>query len=69
MRRIVIFGAVGSGKSTLGSALGAILDIPVIHLDAIVWQSGCQTIPDDEFFAIHPRLLALDSWIIEGSGP
>lgn len=69
MRRIIIFGSVGSGKSTLGTALGAILGLPVIHLDEIVWQPGCRTIPDDEFFRVHTTLLALDRWIIEGSGP
>lgn len=69
MRRVMIIGSVGSGKSTLGTALGAILGLPVIHLDLLVWQPGCQTMPDDEFIAIHRDLLARDAWIIEGVGP
>ena len=69
MRRIMIFGSVGSGKSTLGTALGAALGLPVIHLDLIVWQPGCRTIPDDEFFAIHQDLIAREVWILDGIGP
>ena len=69
MRRVMIIGSVGSGKSTLGTALGAILALPVIHLDLIVWQPGCRTIPDEEFIAIHDVLLTHEAWIIEGVGP
>jgi len=68
MHRVMIIGSVGSGKSTLGTALGSILALPVIHLDLIVWRPGCQTIPDEEFIAIHDPLLAHDTWIIEGVG-
>jgi adenylate kinase family enzyme len=69
MRRIMIFGSVGAGKSTLGTALGAALGLPVVHLDLIVWQPGCRTIHDDEFFAIHKELIAREAWILDGIGP
>ena len=69
MQRVMIFGSVGSGKTTLATALGPILDLPVIHLDSLVWQPGCRTIPDEEFFVAHDELLARETWIIEGVGP
>jgi adenylate kinase family enzyme len=65
----MIIGSVGSGKSTLGTHLSRLLALPVIHLDLIVWQPGCRTIPDEEFVAIHTDLLVRDAWIIEGVGP
>ena len=68
MRRVMIIGAVGTGKSVLSTRLGQLLGLPVIHLDLIVWQPGCRVIPDDEFMAIHRDLIARDSWIIEGVG-
>src|SRR4051812_46219216 len=68
MRRVMIIGAVGTGKSTLGTRLGQVLGLPVIHLDLIVWQPGCRVIPDDELMAIHRELIAGASWIIEGVG-
>ncbi len=69
MRRVMIIGSVGTGKSTLGSALNRLLGLPIIHLDLIVWQPGCRTIPDHEFIAVHDDLLARNAWIIEGVGP
>jgi adenylate kinase family enzyme len=68
MRRVMIIGAVGTGKSTLGTQLGHLLGLPVIHLDLIVWQPGCRVIADDDFMAIHREILAGDSWLIEGVG-
>ncbi len=69
MRRVMIIGAVGTGKSTLGIDLGRLLGLPVIHLDLIVWQPGCRVIPDDEFMGIHRTIIADESWVIEGVGP
>ena len=64
----MIIGAVGTGKSTLGAALGHILGVPVIHLDLIVWQPGCRVIADDEFAALHRELITREAWVIEGVG-
>lgn len=41
MKKIMIVGSGGAGKSTLAKQLGEKLDIPVYHLDAIFWQPGC----------------------------
>jgi adenylate kinase family enzyme len=64
----MIIGAVGTGKSTLGTALGRLLGLPVVHLDQITWQLGCTVIPDAEFMAVHDALMAREAWIIEGTG-
>lgn len=37
IKRFVIVGSGGAGKSTL--ALGETLDLPVIHLDKHYWQA------------------------------
>jgi adenylate kinase family enzyme len=68
MRRVMIIGAVGTGKSVLGTRLGQLLGLPVIHLDLVVWRPGCRVIPDAEFMALHRDLIAGDAWIIEGVG-
>ncbi len=53
---------------TTDAPLGRLLGLPVIHLDQIVWQPGCNVIPDADFMAIHGELVERDAWIIEGTG-
>ena len=67
MERIIIIGCPGSGKSTLARQLGEKLDLPVIHLDRLWWQSGWKNVTKEEFDARLDRALAMDRWIIDGN--
>lgn len=48
-RRISIRGHTGSGKTTLGHALGQRLGLPVIELDALYWLPNWQANPLEQF--------------------
>jgi adenylate kinase family enzyme len=68
-RRIHIFGATGSGKTTLADRLGEALGVDVLHLDNIRHESGFDSVSWDEmrakmepFVTSHP-----DGWIAEGN--
>lgn len=65
--RIAIVGPPGSGKSTLARHLGAMLDLPVHHLDRHFWTTDWRKVGDCERADILDELLAGDAWIIEGS--
>lgn len=39
MKKIIVIGCPGSGKSTFSRNLSKCLDIPVIHLDILNWKS------------------------------
>lgn len=67
MRRILVFGSSGVGKSTFSRDLGAALDLPVLHLDAI-WY-GPDWSPGDPraFESAIEAAAAADRWIIEGN--
>lgn len=67
MKRVVVIGCGGSGKTTFSQRLGERLDIEVIHLDAIYWQAGWVRTPKDEWAARVGELLERDSWIIDGN--
>jgi adenylate kinase family enzyme len=40
MKRILIIGCGGAGKSTLARQLGDKLGLPVVHLDKLFWHPG-----------------------------
>ena len=67
MRRIVIVGSGGAGKSTLALQLGEALGLPVFHLDALFWQPGWVMVPRDERLRTLEQLVQSDSWIIDGN--
>ena len=49
MRRIVVFGTTGSGKSWLAERLGAERGLRLIELDALYWGPGWQPAPVELF--------------------
>ena len=46
---IAVYGPTGSGKTTVAHAIGEILDLPVIELDALFHRPNWQPTPDEEF--------------------
>lgn len=70
MRKIVILGRGGAGKSTLAVRLGAALALPVIELDKHFWTPGLAPTPKDRWAAVQRRLTSGPRWILDGDlGP
>jgi adenylate kinase family enzyme len=67
MRRVVVVGPGGAGKSTFARRLGERTGLPVIHLDEHHWRPGWVPTPKDEWRAIVTDLAAGDEWIIDGN--
>ena len=67
MRRIIIIGSPGSGKSTLSEKLSEKLCIPVTHLDKLWWKSGWVESTKEEFDQKLDAVLMEDKWIIDGN--
>ena len=67
-RRIVIWGATGSGKTTLSRRLGSLLGLPVVELDAIRHERGWDSTPWEEFRERITRTLDAcpDGWVSDG---
>jgi adenylate kinase family enzyme len=64
--RILILGAPGSGKSTLARTIGASLQIPIVHLDALFWSPGWKVTPPELFHARISEAVAGDAWVMDG---
>lgn len=67
MRKIVIVGCAGAGKSTLARQLGALLKTEVVHLDALYWKPNWVKTPENEWQETVKVLLEKDSWILDGN--
>lgn len=65
MKRIVVTGPAGAGKSRLAGELGRLLGIRVLHLDTLFWKPGWVPTPIDEWAAIQRDELAGASWIAD----
>ena len=68
-RRIVVWGATGSGKTTLARRLGATLGLGVVDLDEIRHANGWDSTPYDEFREELTELLEgySQGWVSAGS--
>lgn len=67
MRRVSIIGCGGSGKSTLAVWLGSILELPVVHLDAVHWMPDWEKPPREVWQRQHRELLRGEAWILDGN--
>ncbi len=66
MKRIVILGRGGAGKSTAANHLSKITGIPFIELDKHFWKPGLMSTPIDEWKQIQKKLTVQSNWIMDG---
>lgn len=67
MRRVMIIGPCGSGKSTLGRELAPWLGLPLVHMDQLGWSPGWIEADDAQINARLADTVARDEWLIEGN--
>ena len=67
MRRVLVIGSGGAGKSHFAVALAKRLNLPVIHLDAEFWRPGWVETPAAEWRERVAELLNGDEWIMDGN--
>jgi adenylate kinase family enzyme len=67
MRKVIIIGCSGSGKSYFARKLRDKTGLPLYHLDNIWWRSDGTNIERVEFDSILGELLGRDEWIIDGN--
>jgi adenylate kinase family enzyme len=67
MKKVIVIGCPGSGKTTFAEKLRNKTGLPLFYLDAI-WHKPDRThISREEYDARLAEILALDSWIIDGN--
>ncbi len=67
MKKIIVIGCPGSGKTTFAEKLNEITEIPLFYLDAI-WHKPDKThIPREEFDKRISDIFSMPEWIIDGN--
>ena len=67
MRRVMVLGCAGAGKSTLARRMAAALALPLVELDRVFWRPGWIQVPREEFRDAVARLAAMPAWIMDGN--
>jgi adenylate kinase family enzyme len=67
MKRILVIGSGGAGKSTFARRLGERLGLAVLHLDAFYWRPGWVETPKDEWRQTVEELCAGEAWLMDGN--
>jgi adenylate kinase family enzyme len=67
VRRVIVIGNTGSGKSTFGTALAAKLGVPYTDSDDLFWLPGWQEVPNEDFRASLEDATSGEEWVLVGN--
>jgi adenylate kinase family enzyme len=67
MRRVMVLGCAGAGKSTVARRLATTLHLPVIHLDRHFWRPHWELPDMREWREMVAALAAGADWIMDGN--
>lgn len=67
MKRILVIGNAGSGKTTFAQALAQKLNLPLIHLDQLFWLTDWEQREQAEFDQLLLNELKKEAWVMDGN--
>lgn len=67
MKKIIVIGCPGSGKSTFSRKLHEVTKIPLFHLDMMYWNADRTTVDKSTFLEQLTNTIQLAEWIIDGN--
>lgn len=67
MKRVLVIGSGGAGKSTFARRLGELLNIQVKHLDKFYWRAGWREPAKEDWLKTVTELASDESWIMDGN--
>lgn len=66
IKRIVIIGISGTGKSSLGYRLTEKIKVPLYHMDSLIWGPNWTEQTEHQISFALSKIALTRSWIIEG---
>jgi len=67
LKRVVVVGSSGSGKTTVGSKISKALGVPHLEMDAIMHANGWNSSSGEEFLRILSEFASGDTWVVDGN--
>ncbi len=67
MKKVIIIGCPGSGKSTFGRKLRDATGLPLYHLDMMYWNEDRTTVSKEVFLKRLQDAMSKPEWIIDGN--
>ena len=67
MRKVIVIGCPGSGKSTFSRVLQSKTGIPLYHLDMLYWNADKTTVEKSLFIERLRDVMKKEEWIIDGN--
>ena len=67
MKKVLVIGCPGSGKSTFSRALHDLTRLPLIHLDMLFWNADRTTVSREVFLQRLDESMQGERWIIDGN--
>jgi adenylate kinase family enzyme len=67
MRRVSVVGSTGTGKTTFGRELAALMGVPFVELDALNWGPRWTMVDAERFQALARDAIAGDAWVVDGN--
>ena len=67
MKRVIVIGCPGSGKSTFSRALHDVTGLPIHYLDMMYWNSDRTVVEKTVFIRRLNEALDKEEWIIDGN--
>lgn len=70
MRRVVVLGRGGAGKSVVALRIGELARLPVTELDERFWSADLRPTPPARWEEVQRELAAATTWVLDGDlGP
>lgn len=67
MKKILIIGSSGAGKSTFSRRLSEITNIEILHLDKLYWKPNWTEPSKEEWKATLEKAMRGEMWIMDGN--
>ena len=67
MKRVIVIGCPGAGKSTFSRAIANVTGLPLFHLDMIYHKPDRTTVSSEEFDSRLSEITSRECWIIDGN--